>query len=117
MIQEILLIIGGVLTTGAAAFFGFVFGRREYNAKSESLELDNQIKVSDHHKKMLDDLAPRYEREFVKVKEVYEQKTKILSDEVALLKRQVKLLNEQLKMQTKENFVLKNRIKELESCK
>ena len=107
-------IIGGFTTTMLAGFSGWFFTKRKYAAEALSIEvdvktkeIDNDIKVSDYYKGLLDDLGGRYESKFTDIVAVYEKKTSILQDEITLLKRKNIIL-------TQENAALRKRIKELE---
>ena len=81
------------LLTGLA---GFIFGKRKQKAETESIEVNNDT---------LDDLQTRYEAKFKEITGLYEDKIKLLQDEITILKRSIKQLKE-------ENILLRQRLKE-----
>lgn len=95
--------VGGFLTKGAE----WVFTRKSTQEELKSKEIDNQVKLAEYYKVMLDDLSARYEDKFQQIVTLYESKEKILRDEMSLLDRKVKMLKA-------ENLELRKRIKELE---
>jgi hypothetical protein len=130
--SDTLMIISGIATTFSAAFTGWFFGRRKTNADAETVEISNRITVSDHHKKMLDDLQPRYEAQFSELVKTFEHKVRLLEEQVEFLKVQnlesqnlyeqkIKMLNSEIvllkrqnKMKSVENSELIKRLKQYE---
>ena len=129
---ELYVTIFGILGTLGAGFSGWFFGRRKTNAEAETVEIANKITVSDHHKKMLDDLQPRYEAQFSQLVQTFEHKVKLLEEQVEFLKAQnlesqnlyeqkIKMLNSEIvllkrqnKMKSVENGELIKRLKQYE---
>lgn len=72
---------------------------------NDSIEITNVDKVVSVYQKTLDDLEKRYEAKFREITGLYEEKIKLMQDEINSLKRTVKLLKE-------ENQVLRQRFKE-----
>lgn len=72
---------------------------------NDSIEITNVNKVVSVYQKTLDDLEKRYEAKFREITGLYEEKIKLMQDEINSLKRTVKLLKE-------ENQVLRQRFKE-----
>lgn len=109
MLQEhISAFIGAVLT----GFAGFIFGRKKQNAEVETIEMNNDAmeianadKIVGMYQKTLDDLQSRYESKFKEITALYEEKIKLMQDEIAILKRSIKQLKE-------ENARLRARLKE-----
>lgn len=100
-----------VLSAGIGAFLTklveWVFNKRSANADVKSKDIDNEVKLAEYYKKLLDDLSVRYEAKYNDIVMLYESKEKVLKDEINLLKRSVKDLKA-------ENLVLRKRIKERE---
>ena len=100
----------GVVLTGVAGFF---FGKRKLRAETETIEVNNDTieisnadKIVGMYQKTLDDLQVRYEAKFKEIINLYEEKIKLLQDEISILRR----TNKQLK---EENEILrKNQKKE-----
>lgn len=99
--------VGEFLTALTAGFGGWFFGRKKQNAEITSAEIDNEIKLSDYYKTMLDDLGNRYEQKYKDVVALYESREKLLRDEITMLKNKIKMLRQ-------ENISLKRRVGELE---
>lgn len=99
----------GAILTGLA---GFIFGRRKQNAETETIEAENTGKEIDNadklvklYKEAIDDLGGRYETKFKEITELYENKVKLLQDEINLHKRIIAQLKE-------ENTMLRNKLKD-----
>lgn len=112
--MDIYLAIGGGIGTVIGGFTGWFFRRRyeqasanEKEADAESKEIDNEIKLSEYYKKLLDDLGNRYEEKYKDIVSIYEKKTELLKDEISILKNKNRIL-------TQENTALKKKIKEYE---
>ncbi len=99
--------IGEFISVVIAGFGGWFFGRKKQNAEVTSAEIDNEIKLSDYYKTMLDDLGSRYEQKYKDITALYESREKLLRDEITMLKNKIKILRQ-------ENISLKKRISELE---
>ncbi|RWW91868.1 hypothetical protein [Flavobacterium cerinum] len=113
-INELYVAIGGGIGTVLGGFSGWFFRRRYENASAEEKEadakgkeIDNEIKLSDYYKIMLDDLGTRYDKKFSDIISVYEQKANLQQDEINLLKSKNRMLGQ-------ENAALRKRVKELE---
>lgn len=133
--NEILIALAGLITVGGSGFFGWFFARRKFTAEAttvevgnKALEIDNEIKLSNYHKEMLDDLKPRYEMDFQNMKIKYETefknyqdtvtaKEKLLLEEITLLRRENKLLKRQVAEKDREIKERDKRIAELERTK
>lgn len=96
--------LGGFLTKGVE----WLFNRKKDDEEIKSKEIDNEVKLADYYKTMLDDLHARYEGKYQELSALYANKEKILRDEIALLSRKVKMLKT-------ENMELRKRVKELEA--
>lgn len=109
----IVSVLGYLLGAGGLIFW--FLERKKFNAEvSEKLEgvnahkIENDVKLSNHYRELLDDLKKRYEEELQAFIRLTNTKEKALKEEIAILKRRL------LIMKT-ENMELKKRIKELES--
>ena len=87
-----------------SGFAGFIFGRKKQNAETESIEVNNDsveianvAKIAEVYKNTLDDLGLRYEKKFNEIISLYEQKVKLLHDEINLQKRIIEHLKEENK--------------------
>lgn len=100
-----------ILSAGVGAFLtklvDWIFNKRSVKADVKAKDIDNEVKLAEYYKTMLDDLNLRYEAKYNDIVSLYESKEKVLKDEINLLKRSVKDLKA-------ENLVLRKRIKELE---
>ncbi len=99
-----LISIVSIIVTG---FVGWLFGRRKTRAEIQSKEIDNDIKLSKHYAKILDDLEARYKEKYNGLAKLYDSKEKALKEEIRILKRRVTMLK-------RENTDLRRRIKTLE---
>ncbi len=111
ILQNIEAIIASIAGTGG--FLGWFFERRKrrlhnqgVEADVESKEIDNSKEIINMYKTTLDDLGKRYEDKFKDVSELYEQKMKLLQDEIRIHERVIANLK-------RENADLRKRIKEL----
>lgn len=119
--NEIYVAIAGAISVGFNAFFGWVFFRRKNNADAQSVEtstktiaIDNEIKLSEYYKGMLDDLKPRYESEFKNYQATVTAKEKLLKEEITLLRRENKILKRQIIDKDRDIKDRDKRIAELE---
>lgn len=108
--NELLIALAGLVSVGGSAFFGWVFAKRKSNAEAKTTEIENEIKMSDYYKVMLDDLRNRYERKYQDYESLMNSKEKILKEEITMLNRKIKMLKT-------ENSELRKRISELEKLK
>lgn len=99
--------LGEFISVVIAGFGGWFFGRKKQNAELKSAEIDNEIKLSDYYKILLDDLGSRYEEKYKDIAALYDSREKLLRDEITMLKNKIRILRQ-------ENISLKNRISELE---
>ncbi|MDY6024768.1 hypothetical protein [Bergeyella zoohelcum] len=74
-----------------------LFGRNKLKAETETIEVNNDSieitnvdKVVSVYQKTLDDLEKRYEAKFREITGLYEEKIKLMQDEINSLKRTVK---------------------------
>lgn len=112
IVEHVLPHLGTFLGIVASGLAGFIFGRKKQNAEVETIEVNNDtIQISNADKivamyqRTLDDLQTRYEAKFREITGLYEEKIKLMQDEINSLKRTVKLLKE-------ENQMLRQRLKE-----
>ena len=107
--------IGAFISMILTGIAGFLFGKKKLNAEVEGLNVENESKDIDNadklvsvYQKILDDLGMRYELKFREITSLYEDKIKLMQDEINSLKRTVKLLKE-------ENQMLRQRLKDNDS--
>ena len=110
--EHVLPHFGTFISAVLTGFAGFVFGKRKQKAETESIEVNNDTveignadKLVKVYKDTLDDLQTRYETKFKEITGLYEDKIKLLQDEITILKRSIKQLKE-------ENALLRQRLKE-----
>lgn len=106
---ELVTTLIGIVAVAGSGFFGWFFGRRQSTAQAISTEIDNGMKLADYYKKIADDLEPQYQKKYEDLAQMYESKTKILKDEIVLLRRQVKTLRDELKEKDRIITELKKR--------
>ncbi len=110
--EHILPHFGTFISAVLTGLAGFIFGKRKQKAETESIEINNDTveignadKLVKVYKDTLDDLQTRYEAKFKEITGLYEDKIKLLQDEITILKRSIKQLKE-------ENILLRQRLKE-----
>lgn len=105
----------GVIISGisvfATGFVGWFFGRKKTKAEVRSSEIDNDIKLSRHYAKILDDLEQRYQKRMTDINELFNQKEKMLKEEIRILKRRIKLLQSENRELRKHNKTLTDNLK------
>jgi hypothetical protein len=113
MIDELTSVVSTVIIAAGTGFSSWVYARKRNNADTKTVEIDNEIKLSNQYKDMLDDLPGRYEQRFKEydthVKAMaaeYEAsvqiKEKLLKEEIVLLRRENKILKVQLAEKNRE---------------
>lgn len=105
--NEIYLVLSGAVGAFLLKLVEWIFNKKSQKADVKAKDIENEIKLSEYYKKMLDDLDDRYEAKFIEFVALYERKEKILKDEIFLLNRKIKDLKA-------ENIALRKRIKEFE---
>lgn len=100
--SEVIIGVVGVLSTFFGIYFTFVFQKSKYlqevekmkievlQAKkvAETTEIDNDSKIIDLYKNALDDLPHRFEERFTGLTQLFEQKEKILREELSFLSKE-----------------------------
>lgn len=101
--------IGEFFTALIAGFGGWFFTRRKQNADATTTEIENGSKVVDLYKSALDDLPLRFEEKYkhieemsLKVEKLFEQKEKILLQEIEYHKKQAALYKKMYDDKVKE---------------
>ena len=104
--------LGTAISTLGTGLIGFIFGRKKQNAETEAIEVSNDTieianadKLIKTYRDSLDDLTTRYEAKFKEIIGLYEQKVKLLNDEITLHKRIIEQLKE-------ENRILRQKLKD-----
>lgn len=110
--EHILPHIGAFFSAVLTGLAGFIFGKRKLRAETETIEVNNDTieisnadKIVGMYQKTLDDLQVRYEGKFKEITALYEEKIKLMQDEIGILKRTIKQLKE-------ENAILRQRLKD-----
>jgi hypothetical protein len=120
--NELLIAIGAVLTSGGTGFFTFLFMKSKYKQDVEKLKvevlqakesaettaIENDIKLSGHYKEILDDLKSRYETRYKEFEELLNRKVTMLEEELKLKDRKIKLQQQEINELKKENRLLRN---------
>ena len=100
--NEVIIGVVGVLSTFFGIYFTFVFQKSKYLQEvekmkieviqatklSETTEIDNESKIIDLYKNALDDLPHRFEDRFTGLTQLFEQKEKILREELSFLSKE-----------------------------
>ncbi|MEG3977313.1 hypothetical protein QT970_22210 [Microcoleus sp. herbarium8] len=119
--NELIIAIAGILTTGATGYFTFLFARAKYKQEVEKIKvevlqaresadtiaIDNDIKLSGHYKVILDDLKSRYESRYQEFEDLMNRKIKLLEEENKLKDRKIKLQQQEIVELKRENRTLK----------
>lgn len=119
--NELLIALGAVLTSGGTGYFTFLFMKSKYKQEVEKLKvevlqakesaettaIDNDIKLSGHYKEILDDLKIRYENRYKEFEEMMNRKFLLLEEEIKLKDRKIKLQQQEINELKKENRTLR----------
>lgn len=120
--NELLIALGTVLTSGGTGFFTFLFMKSKYRQDVEKLKveilqakesaettaIENDIKLSGHYKEILDDLKYRYETRYKEFEDLLNRKVTMLEEELKLKDRKIKLQQQEINELKKENRLLRN---------
>lgn len=108
--EQILPNIGTFFSAILTGIVGFIFGKRKQKAEVESIEantdtieIDNASKVINIYKASLDDLEERCKKKYLSITELYDEKIKLLEDEIVILRRTISQLKD-------ENQLLRKRL-------
>lgn len=119
--NELIIAIAGILTTGATGYFSFLFARAKYKQEvekikvevlqarenAETIAIDNDIKLSGHYKVILDDLKQRYETRYTEFEDLMNRKFTLLEEEIKLKDRKIKLQQQEIVELKRENRILR----------
>lgn len=97
-------------------FGGFVkwfFDKQKEKVSIKTTEIDNDVKLSNHYKDILDDLKSRYEDRYKEFEELMNRKIKLLEEENKLKDRKIKLQQQEINELKKENKALKANLKSI----
>lgn len=116
MMENIALILGSFFTTvGGTGYFTYLFTRKKYEVdvqqgkeNVETTAIENDIKLSNHYKEILDDLKKRYEDRYKEFETMMNRKYSLLEEEIKLKDRKIKLQKEEITELRRENRLLKN---------
>lgn len=98
----------GLITIGGSGYFSWFFTRRKSAAEATSTEIDNDVKLSNHYKEILDDLKTRYEERYKEYEELMNRKFYMLEEEIKLKDRKIKLQQQEITELKRENRLLRN---------
>lgn len=112
-------------TTGLiSGFGGWFFGKKkneadvdDVRARTETIEIENEIKLSNYYKELLDDLKPRYDKQFKEFQAACVSKERLMREKMVLLKEEIRMLKAHLAAKDKEIKERDRRIAELEKSK
>lgn len=119
--NELIIAIVGVISTGATGYLSFLFARSKYKQEVEKIKvevlqaresadtiaIDNDIKLSGHYKEILDDLKSRYEVRYKEFEDLMNRKVLLLEEELKIKDRKIKLQQQEIIELKKENRILK----------
>lgn len=103
ILNEMYLALIGVFSAAATGFTGWFFGRKKTQAEVVNAQIDNDIKLSQHYREMLDDLKARYMEQFREFEEMTQQQIKFLQKKIRILQQENKELRGELKRLKAEN--------------
>jgi len=106
--NEILTAIAGLVAVGGSGWFGWFFARRKTNADATGAEIDNDIKLSNHYKEVLEYLKAKYEERFKEYEITINRKVALLEEEIKLKDRKIKLQQQEITELKRENRMLRN---------
>lgn len=119
--NELIIALVGVFTSGATGYLSFLFARSKYKQEvekikvevlqaresAETIAIDNDIKLSGHYKEILDDLKTRYENRYKEFEEMMNRKFSLLEEELKLKDRKIKLQYQEITELKRENRILR----------
>ena len=113
--DNILVWITTILTAiGGTGYFTFLFAKSKYKVEvhqaqenAKTTEIDNDIKLSGHYKDILDDLEPRYKKQYQDFEDYTNRKISLLEEEIKIKDRKIKLQQQEIIELKKENRILK----------
>lgn len=119
--NEMIIALVGVLSSGATGYFSFLFARSKYKQEVEKIKvevlqaresattiaIDNDVKLSAHYKSTLDDLKPRYETRYQEFEELMNKKFVLMNEELQLKEKKIKLQQQEITELRRENRILK----------
>lgn len=119
--NELLIALGAIVTSGGTGFFTFLFMKSKYKQDVEKLKvevlqaketaettaIDNDIKLSGHYKEILDDLKNRYETRYKEFEDLMNRKNSLLEEELVLKDRKIKLQQQEIIELKRENRKLR----------
>ena len=123
--NELIIAIVGVISTGATGYLSFLFARSKYKQEVEKIKvevlqaretadtiaIDTDIKLSGHYKEILDDLKSRYEIRYKEFEDLMNRKVLLLEEELKIKDRKIKLQQQEIIELKKENRILKSNAK------
>jgi hypothetical protein len=115
---------GEFLTMIIGGLGGWIFGRKknlaeveDVKARTDTVQIDNEIKLSNYYKDMLDDLKPRYERQLKEFQSACAAKEMLMREKEKLMREKVVLLKQENEILRQHIADRDKRIAELEKIK
>lgn len=140
--EQIYIALAGLITIFGTGFGTFLFTKAKYKQEVEKLKIEvlqakntadttaieNDIKLSNHYKEILDDLKNRYEdryneyeqmmqRKIAMQKEQFNEFEQMMKRKVAMLEEELKLKDRKIKLQQQEIAELKKENRLLKHAK
>lgn len=114
-LPDILAAVISFISVVATGFVGWFFGRRKTNEEVRSMAIDNDVKLSNHYKTIIEDIDDKFKSRLANVEDLYQQKEKALAEEIRILKRRIRLLESENKELRASNRELKQKNRSLEA--
>lgn len=108
IMNEMYLALIGVFSAAATGFTGWFFGRKKTHAEVVNAQIDNDIKLSQHYREMLDDLKKRYINQYKEFEEMTQKKIDLLNEEIKFKEKKIRILQQ-------ENKELRSELKRLKT--
>lgn len=119
---EIYVVLAGAFGAFLTKLIDWLFNKKSMKEDARSKEIDNEIKMSNQYKEMLDDIEPRYQKRLIEFEErvaanekLQQSKEKLLREEINLLRKENRQLRRVIDEKNKELELKNKRILELES--
>lgn len=112
---ELYVVLAGALGAFLTKLIEWIFNKKSHKEDARTKTIDNEIKLSNQYKDMLDDIEPRYKKQLIEFEERVKANERLWSSKEKLLKEEITLLRKENKLLKQQVFEKDRRIKELES--
>lgn len=106
---ELIVVISAAVGAFLTKLIDWMFNKTSHKEDARSKVIDNEIKLSNKYKEMLDDIEPRYKAKLIdfeeRVKaneELWKKKEELLKEENVLLRKEVRALKVEVKEKNKK---------------